>query len=323
MTTLLEPPTRVGAPSLELVVESHSTEADGVVSLVLRDVHGRELPGWDPGAHVDLCLPGLVRQYSLCGDPGDRHTYRIAVLREPESRGGSRFVHESIRVGHRVEFRHPRNHFQLIEADRYLFIAGGIGITPIMPMIAAASAKGADWTLLYGGRSRRSMAFLEELEKHGDRVLVRPQDEFGLLDLEETLCAFPEGLVYCCGPEALLTAVEANCLGWTPGRLQIERFTPKAAPADAKSTEFEVHCADSNVTVKVPCDRTLLEVLLGAGIDVNFECREGTCGSCELEVLEGEPDHRDSIVNHAAADDDKVFFPCVSRAHSARLVLDV
>jgi ferredoxin-NADP reductase len=323
MTALLEPPTRVDTPSLELVVERYTTEADGVVSLVLRDACGGELPGWDPGAHVDLCLPGLVRQYSLCGDLGDRHTYRIAVLREPEGRGGSRFVHESINVGHRAEVKYPRNNFQLLDSDRYLFIAGGIGITPILPMIAAASRKGADWTLLYGGRSRGSMAFLEELVKYGDRVLVRPQDECGLLDLEGLLGAFPEGLVYCCGPGALLDAVEDRCRDWTLGRLQVERFAAKAVPVGAESTEFEVHCADSDVTVTVPCDLTLLDALLLAGVDVNFECRAGTCGSCELDVLDGEADHRDSLVNRADPGAEDVIFPCVSRAHSARLVLDV
>jgi ferredoxin-NADP reductase len=326
MTTVANAPdlrSRASTPALELVVESRSIEADGVVSLVFRAPGGHALPAWEPGAHIDVCLPGMVRHYSLCGDPDNRETYRIAVLREPNGRGGSQFVHDSIRTGDRLEVGHPRNNFRLLESDRYLFVAGGIGITPILPMIAAASASGADWSLLYGGRSRGSMAFLGELETYGERVMVRPQDEYGLLDLEGGLGAFPEGLVYCCGPEALLGAVERNCRDWAPGRLQIERFAAKCAPAGAVSTEFEVHCADSGVDVSVSRDQSLLDALLVAGVDVNFDCREGTCGSCELEVLEGRPDHRDSIVNRADPETENVIFPCVSRAFSPRLVLDV
>jgi ferredoxin-NADP reductase len=325
MTTMsvLADRTRNGTPTLELIVESRACEAEGVVSLVLRDPNGQALPEWDAGAHVDVYVPGMVRQYSPSGLPSDRETYRVAVLREPNGRGGSQHVHDSIRTGDRLEVGHPRNNFRLLNSDRYLFIAGGIGITPILPMIAAASASGADWSLLYGGRSRGSMAFLGELETYGERVMVRPQDEFGLLDLEGVLGSFPEGLVYCCGPEALLGAVERSCQDWRPGRLQVERFAAKSAPANGVSTEFEVHCADSGVDVRVPCDQSLLDALLVAGVDVNFECREGTCGSCELEVLEGRPDHRDSIVNRADPETENVIFPCVSRAFGPRLVLDV
>ncbi|MBW8801741.1 MAG: ferredoxin reductase, partial [Streptomyces sp.] len=157
----------------ELVVDRRDTAADGVLALTLRHPLGEQLPRWEPGAHIDVVLgPGLERQYSLCGDPADRTAWRIAVLREPVGRGGSAHVHEQLGQGDKVRVRGPRNHFALRPAPRYRFIAGGIGITPILPMLAAAEAEGAEWTLLYGGRTRESMAFTEELSRYGDRVTV-------------------------------------------------------------------------------------------------------------------------------------------------------
>ncbi|EPJ38365.1 putative Phenoxybenzoate dioxygenase subunit beta [Streptomyces afghaniensis 772] len=186
----------------ELVVERREFAADGVLALTLRHPLGEPLPVWEPGAHIDVVLgPGLERQYSLCGDPADRSAWRIAVLREPDGRGGSAHVHEQVGQGDKVRVRGPRNNFALEPAPRYRFVAGGIGITPILPMLAAAEAAGAEWTLLYGGRTRRSMAFGEELARYGDRVTIAPEDETGLLDLPSVLDDVPEGtLVYCCGP---------------------------------------------------------------------------------------------------------------------------
>jgi ferredoxin-NADP reductase len=228
--TSVQPPPP-GEDALELVVSQLVREAEGVVSLVLADPAGRDLPSWEPGAHLDLCLPGVTRQYSLCGDPQDRSRYRLGVLLEPASRGGSKFVHETLCAEHPVTVRPPRNHFALTDAPDYLFIAGGIGITPILPMIAQAQRAGRPWRLVYGGRTRGSMAFVEELAAYGDNVQIRPQDEFGLLDLATLLAEPGETHVYCCGPEPLLAAVEAQCESWPAGRLHVERQGRRRVPA--------------------------------------------------------------------------------------------
>jgi ferredoxin-NADP reductase len=308
---------------LTMVVRGIRREADGVVSVVLALPAGGELPNWEPGAHVDLVLPGMVRQYSLCGRPDDRDTYRLGVLREPGSRGGSRHVHEQLAVGDTVEVRGPRNRFALVEAPHYVFVAGGIGITPLLPMIGELDERGARWTLVYGGRSRSSMAFLPELATYGDRVSVRPQDEWGLLDLE-SICAGAGGAaVYCCGPEPLIAAVEAVCERQPDIDLHLERFTARQLEPDLARSRFEVHCADSGVTVTVAEQESILDALIAAGVDLNYDCREGTCGSCELDVLDGEIAHRDSVYTAAEHASMSVVFPCVSRAQCGRIVLDV
>ncbi|WP_410590109.1 PDR/VanB family oxidoreductase [Amycolatopsis sp. lyj-23] len=302
----------------ELLVDRKEELADGVVRLTLRDPDGGSLPPWEPGAHIDLVLPGFVRQYSLCGDPAETSAYQVAVLREPGGRGGSAYVHDALSAGDRVEVDGPRNHFALVEAERYLFVAGGIGITPILPMLDAATASGRDWQLVYGGRTRASMAFTAELAHHGDRVSFRPQDEHGLLDLPTLLAATRPGTaVYCCGPEPLLAAVEA--LG--PADLHVERFT--AAADDGERTAFEVELAGSGRVLPVPADRSILEVVEEAGITVLSSCREGTCGTCETGVLGGTPDHRDSVLTAAERQENEVMMLCVSRACSPRLVLDL
>ncbi|MFF7160021.1 PDR/VanB family oxidoreductase [Streptomyces sp. NPDC008086] len=306
----------------ELVVERRESAADGVLALTLRHPLGEPLPGWEPGAHVDVVLgPALERQYSLCGDPADRDTWRIAVLREPEGRGGSAHVHEQLGQGDKVRVRGPRNHFALRPAPRYRFIAGGIGITPILPMLAAAEAAGAEWSLLYGGRSRGSMAFTEELSRYGDdRVTVAPQDETGLLDLAPVLDDVPEGtLVYCCGPGPLLDAVEARC---PAGLLHVERFAPKEQEGGEK-TEFEVELAQSGRTVSVPADVSVLDAVRAAGVEVLFSCTEGTCGTCETDVLDGTPDHRDSVLTAEEQESGETMMICVSRCRGKRLVLDL
>lgn len=311
---------------LTLRVDRRTTGAEGVVVLDLRDPDGAALPAWEPGAHVDLALAeGLTRQYSLCGDPGDPTVWRVAVLREPESRGGSAHVHEALHEGAAVGVRGPRNHFPLVDADRYLFVAGGIGITPILPMLRAAEAAGRDWELHYGGRSRRSMAFLEALEDAtGERVTLHPQDEVGLIDLDRVLgTPRPGTLVYCCGPEPLLVAVEARCAAWPDGSLHVERFAPKDAGEPVRSDAFEVELASSGRVLTVPPEKSVLQVLEEGGVDVLSSCTEGTCGTCETGVLEGEVDHRDSLLTPAEQAANDTMFVCVSRAACPRLVLDL
>ncbi|MFD4953766.1 PDR/VanB family oxidoreductase [Streptomyces sp. NPDC058451] len=320
-------PVADGEQRLRLRVSALVREAEGVVSVRLRRSDGGELPAWEPGAHVDLHLPGdLTRQYSLNGSSEDRSLWQVSVLREPASRGGSRAVHEALRPGQEVEVTGPRNRFRLVDAPEYLFVAGGIGITPLLPMLDRASDAGAHWTLLYGGRTRASMAFLPTLARHGDRVLVRPQDEYGLLDLEPFLGAPREGTkVYCCGPEPLLAAVERLCAPWPTGTLHTERFA--AAPRQDADTdadgEFEVVLQRSGRSVTVPAGTTILQALEDQGIDAANSCREGICGTCETKVVEGVPDHRDSLLSEEERAANDTMMICVGRARCSRLVLDL
>ncbi|MGY1988219.1 PDR/VanB family oxidoreductase [Blastococcus sp. SYSU DS0669] len=311
---------------LRLRVDRRTTGAEGVVVLDLRAADGRDLPAWSAGAHVDLCLPGgLTRQYSLCGDAADRSVWRIAVLREPESRGGSAHVHDALVEGAEVEVRGPRNHFPLVPAPRYVFVAGGIGITPILPMVDAAEAAGAEWELHYGGRSRRSMAFLQALEEAtGSRVTLHPQDEVGLIDLDALLAVpRPGTMVYCCGPEPLLAAVEQRCRQWPEGSLHLERFAPKDVGEPVLTDAFEVELAVSGLALTVPPGKSVLEVVEEAGVSVLSSCQEGTCGTCETTVLSGAVDHRDSLLTPAEQAANDTMFICVSRAACPKLVLEL
>jgi ferredoxin-NADP reductase len=311
---------------LQLRVARRTSGAEGVAVLELRDPAGADLPAWSPGAHVDLKLPGgLVRQYSLCGDPHDRSAWQIGVLREPESRGGSAYVYDEIREGDEIDVRGPRNNFELVPAPRYVFIAGGIGITPILPMAAAAEEAGAEWEFHYGGRTRTSMAFRDALDAaHGPRISLHPQDEVGLIDLERILgTPRPDTLVYCCGPEPLLRAVETVCAGWPAGTLHVERFAPKEQGERVLSGDFEVELALSGQTLTVPPDRSILEVVEEAGVPVLSSCQEGTCGTCETPVLEGEVDHRDSLLTPEERAANDTMFICVSRAACPKLVLEL
>ncbi len=310
----------------EVVVHSRRLESDGVLSLEFGTASGAALPRWSAGSHVDVVLPGgLVRQYSLCGPVDDRMTWRIGVLREPRSRGGSEWIHDHAHEGTELRIRGPRNNFPLLPAPRYLFVAGGIGITPLLPMIAEADAAGADWALYYGGRLRSSMAFLEELEAYGDRVTVQPEDELGMLDLATILGQpVPSTLVYCCGPSGLIDAVETHCAAWPSGSLHVERFGAAAsATATADDQPIEVECRRSGVTLRVPADVSILKAVEEAGLQVLSSCEEGICGSCETEVLEGGIDHRDFLLTAEERAANDTMMICVSRATCGRLVLDL
>ena len=310
----------------DLVVREAQKIADGVVAIILGAPDGAELPAWTPGAHIDFVLDDdLIRQYSLCSSPSTPDVWRVGVLRAPDSRGGSERVHDILAPGSIVRVRGPRNHFPLVTSPRYLFIAGGIGITPVLPMIAEADAAGADWRLFYGGRERASMAFLEELAQYVDRVIVVPQDEQGMLDLE-TVLGTPQRdtLVYCCGPEGLLAAVEKFCEKWPPGSLHLERFSakPQEPSADVDS-EFELVLQRSGLTLEVPPDKSVLTVIREAGVSVLASCLEGVCGTCETEVIEGDVDHRDSVLNDEERASNEYMMVCVSRCRSPQLVLDL
>ncbi|GAB2662623.1 PDR/VanB family oxidoreductase [Gordonia jinhuaensis] len=267
----------------------------------------------------------LLRQYSLCGDPADTDRWSIAVLHEVGGRGGSRFVHETLAVGDEIRIGLPRNNFDFDPAGRCVFIAGGIGITPLLPMIRAASSRGVEWSLIYGGRTCDSMAFADELSAtYGDAVTLVPENECGRIDLDAAVAPVvgaSGGDVYCCGPEGLLTAVQERCAG-TTARLHIERFTPVEVDTRADSA-FEVELAVTGSVHQIPADRSILSVLEADGVNVLYSCTEGTCGTCETGVISGEVEHRDALLTEDERDAGDVMFICVSRARCPRLVLDM
>ncbi|MFJ7954770.1 PDR/VanB family oxidoreductase [Streptomyces sp. NPDC096319] len=296
-------------------VTGRATPAEGVVELRLE---GDGLPAWQPGAHLDLVLPsGLVRQYSLCGDPADPASYTVATRLVEDGRGGSREVHEQLHEGVEIEIRGPRNRFPLVDSPAYVFVAGGIGITPVLPMLRAAEAAGADWRLVYCGRSRATMPYLEEIARIGDgeRVTVVAEDEYGFPDLGFLGRLPVEAVVYCCGPEGLMDAVTA---AMPEGRApRLERFTAAAATG----TAFEVELRRSGRTLTVAADQSLLSAVREELPGITYSCRQGFCGTCRQRVLEGEVDHRDELLTDDERDDSMLI--CVSRCAGKRLVLDL
>jgi ferredoxin-NADP reductase len=301
---------------IPLLVSEIRREADDVVSLRLVGPSGAPLPAWQPGAHLDVVLPsGRKRQYSLCGTPGEREYYRIAVRRLADGGGGSREIHDELRPGSRIVAFGPRNAFPFITAPRYLFIAGGIGITPILPMVRTAAARGADWRLIHTGRSRESMPFLDELrELDPARVWIRPDTEFGSPPSGAELLehAPPGAAVYCCGPIPMITGVRMDLPGSAADSLHWERFS---APPITDGRPFTVELAHSGRSLQVPADRSALDVIGEILPRVPYSCRQGFCGTCHVRVLGGKVDHR------ARTEDGRMAI-CVSRAED-RIVLDL
>ncbi|MFE7741339.1 PDR/VanB family oxidoreductase [Nocardia sp. NPDC057455] len=299
---------------IDTTIAAIDRAAADVVSLTLRAADGGPLPAWRPGAHVDVFLPsGRRRQYSLCGDPSDRFRYRIAVRLIPEGGGGSREIHRSLRVGDRLRIRGPRNAFTLVDAPSYLFLAGGIGITPIMPMVEAAGARGR---LVYVGRSRATMPFLADLPD----AEIRPDDEFGPPDVAALLSrAEPGAAVYVCGPPPMLEAAQRCMFELNPtGSLHTERFS--ALPV-ADGAEFDLTLARTGTTVRVAADETALTAIHRALPDTPYSCRQGFCGTCKVAVVSGAVDHRDRLLT--AAERENRMLVCVSRAAGEHLVVDL
>ncbi|MEV0280288.1 PDR/VanB family oxidoreductase [Streptomyces sp. NPDC050610] len=300
----------------QTTIEHMDRVAEGVIALTLRGAAGPLAP-WEPGAHIDLALPNwLTRQYSLCGDPADRDAYRVAVRYDPLSRGGSEYIHRFLRRDRPLDVSMPRNNFPLAPAPEYLFLAGGIGITPLLPMLRAATDAGRPASLVYAGASAETMPFVDELRSgYGDRVRIVATKQQGRPDLAALAAALsPDALVYCCGPASMLAEAEA---AFPADRLHAERFQP-VPRSYGPDTAFEAVCARSGQTVQIPADESLLDALVHAGRPVPSGCREGVCGSCELTVLDGEPEHRDDIGAPTGR-----MYACVSRALSPRLVLDL
>lgn len=298
----------------QLRVSKRVQESDGVISLSMVEPNGGALPVWHPGAHIDVEVGDLVRQYSLCTPNGDQGTWRIGVLKEANGRGGSKAIHETIQEGDLVTVGQPRNNFPLMPSRSYIFIGGGIGVTPILAMANQAERDGAEWSMVYGGRSLDTMAFTQELQAYGDKVRLAPEETEGYINFGELLGEVqPDTLIYCCGPEPLLKVVEAASAHWPSGSLHVERFVAKEFDTGG-DVPFEVECVDSGVTLSIPVGKSILEVAEAEGLSVISSCGEGTCGTCETPVVSGEVDHRDSILT----DEEKVecdsMFICVSRS---------
>ena len=317
--------------AMQVTVRSRRTEAEGICSFELVHPEGLALPAFTAGAHIDVHVaPGVVRQYSLCNPPGEGGHYRIAVLREPASRGGSAGMHEQVQAGQALTISAPRNHFELAPAARRsLLLAGGIGITPIWAMAQALHATGADFALHYCGRAAARMAFVDEMARapFGAQVQVHADDgpEAQRFDADRLL-AHPEAgtHLYVCGPAGFMNHVldTARRHGWPEAQLHREFFAGTAT-AQASDGGFGVRLARSGQTLQVPADKSVLEVLVAGGIDVPYSCESGVCGTCLTPVLEGVPDHRDTFLTEAERAANDQFTPCCSRAHTPLLVLDL
>jgi ferredoxin-NADP reductase len=324
----LAPPHLQARPTLDLVIRSAQAVAADVISLELAAPGAAALPEWTPGAHIDLHLPsGLVRSYSLHGDPHDRGAYHVAVLNAPDGRGGSAEVHRIAAPGVAMRASAPRNAFALEQASHYLFLAGGIGVTPLLAMAREVSRREENWTFVYGGRSRDRMAFLDALSALGGGELrIVPQDEAGLPDLASAFAALPAGAAaYCCGPSAMLDAALAVGERTRPDiPVRLERFVAPPASADLSADQgFEVELARSGISLIVPPGVSVLDAVRAAIPGVMSSCEQGICSACETAVLDGVPDHRDSVLTAKERAANNYMMICVSRALTPRLVLDL
>jgi len=313
---------------IKVRVASRAQAAEDIVRLDLVCAEGRDLPPFDAGAHVDLFLGnGLTRQYSLCNDPADRSRYRIAVLREPASRGGSAYVHEALTEGATLDIGLPRNLFALDEtAEEHLLFAGGLGVTPILAMTRRLHALGSRFVLHYCARERSRAAFLDELAAapFAEAVRLSFDDEPDTrLDLDAALAdPAPGRRLYVCGPGGFMTHIIDGALarGWTPDQIRKEHF---AAAPQGENRPFELLIASTGQVVPVAADQTAAQALEDAGVFVPVSCEQGVCGTCLTGVKGGEPDHRDAFQTDAERAANDRFTPCCSRARTPRLVLDL
>lgn len=315
----------------ELVVSAVERLADDVIAISLRHPDGVALPAWAPGSHLEVRLPsGRLRHYSLCGDPRDTHTWRIGVLREQAGRGGSVELQQHAVVGSSLTIKGLRNHFSLIEAPDYLFIAGGIGVTPILAMARQAALNQRPFRVVYGGRTRSSMACVDELAAvANDQLTILPQDVAGLPDLAALVRSIgPDTAIYACGPSPMLQALAAEASAQGVDHLvHVEHFTAsddlEVEFDPANNTPFDVTLARSGATVTVPADKRLIESLKDVLPGLSYDCEKGYCGACETRVLAGTPEHHDSILTAEEREAGRTMMICVGRATSQSLTLDL
>lgn len=320
---------------IEVVVHERRVEAQGVVSLDLRPTaDGATLPAFTAGAHVDVLVPqcagdGLMRQYSLCNDPDESHRYVIAVGRDPAGRGGSATLCDRVIAGDTLRISAPRNNFSLNEqAAESIFIAGGIGITPLLAMARRLSRLQRRWTLYLCARTPERAAFLAEAQRLAGTVMAVFDGVPGGASLDLAGVAGPapqDAHLYCCGPEPMLRAFQRACAGRDPATVHVEWFSPPTPPSGqaGKDHAFTVHLQRSGRSVIVPAGRSILDVLLASGIEVAHSCCDGVCGTCETRVLAGSPDHRDAVLLGEEANARDRMMLCVSRCTGDALTLDL
>lgn len=316
---------------LQAHITKRSVEATDIISLELSPLNGEALPAFSAGSHIDVEVkPGVIRQYSLCNHPSERHRYVLGILRDPKSRGGSIAVHDELTEGQVIRISEPRNHFPLAhEARRSLLFAGGIGVTPILCMAERLAQIGAHFEMYYCARSPGRAAFLERIRRSAFREHVLLHFDDGpaeqLLDADAVLAnPAPETHLYVCGPTGFMDHVlgTSRRLGWPEDRVHREYFAAPAHPPAADGG-FEVRVARTGQVFAIPPDRTIIAVLADNGIEVPVSCEQGVCGTCLTRVLEGEPDHRDVFMTDAEHALNDQFTPCCSRAKSKVLVLDL
>lgn len=315
---------------IDVEVVNKSSEAEGIVSVELAATNGQLLPTFTPGAHIDLILAnGLIRQYSLFEHSARPARYKIAVLREPESRGGSEYVHQNLTVGSTLQISAPRNHFELVPAKKYLLLAGGIGVTPIMCMAGKLAEDKADFTFHYCCRSRERMAFQAQLStcKFANNVHLHIDEESDQPAFDASTVfaeADQDTHLFVCGPKGFMDFViaAAKAAGWQDSHIHFEYFSGvEMTPDDADS--FQIKLASCGRLLTVKDDQTVLQVLQDNGVEVPVSCEQGVCGTCVTKIIDGEPEHRDLFLTEAERASNTMFTPCCSRAKSALLVLDL
>jgi cytochrome P450/ferredoxin-NADP reductase len=321
---------KIGPPSKDelfrsVVIKQIEEDADDIKRIRLVRPDGKELPKWSAGAHLDFFSGGYNRKYSLCGDSENRHYYEISVLKEHEGRGGSVHIHDKLKKDDKVQIIGPKNHFKLDEtAEQYILIAGGIGITPIIAMADRLKSLGKEYHIHYAGRSLATMAFVKRLEQaHGKKLSLYPKNDnrrMNLLDITSELGA--TNRVYACGPDRLLSSLDELSSTWPEEILHYEHFNSNISTLNPEfEHEIEVHLRDTGITVQVAADQTVLDALLAKGIDVPNDCKEGICGTCEVEVLEGDIDHRDQVFTKSEKMRGDKMMTCCSRAMGAKILL--
>jgi len=322
----------MSSPTLNALVHTMRYEADGIVSVEFRPASPEvDFPAFEAGSHIDLHLPnGLVRSYSLCNPSTDRQRYVVGVLNDRKSRGGSRYVHQQLRVGMTLAISQPRNNFKLEEgAAHSVLVAGGIGVTPIWCMLQRLAAIGKPAELIYCARSRKESAFGEAIaalaaEKgialtwHFDEEKGGPPDLAGLLGGKGA-----DSHYYCCGPTPMLDNFEKTCAQLGLANAHIERFAAVHVEAPSATQSYLVECARSGKTVEVPPGKSILDSLIDAGLNPDHSCKEGVCGACETKVLDGEVDHHDGILTKLERASNKTMMICVSGCKRGPLVLDI
>jgi vanillate O-demethylase ferredoxin subunit len=320
--------------TMKVRVARKQEEAEGISSFELVSLDGQPLPPFTAGAHIDVHVkPGLVRQYSLCNPPHERHRYLIGVLRDPSSRGGSQGMHDHIHAGAQLEISEPKNHFPLVplaDGKRSLLLAGGIGVTPILAMAEELAAQGADFALHYCTRSPERTAFRERIAQAPYAACVHYHHDSGpaeqKFDLAALLASADRGThLYLCGPGGFIDHVLAVAQehGWPKEQVHLEYFGAAATPAPEGDQPFDVRIASTGKVFTIPADRSVLQVLGEQGVFIPASCEQGVCGTCLTKVLEGVPDHRDLYLTEEEQAANDIFTPCCSRARSATLVLDL